>query len=243
MGTRVEQIMGLPISIDVRDGDSILTEGAFEILREADRRFSPFRTDSEVQRYERGELAPELLSDDFREVMGICSFYEHETGGAFTARIPGRGLDPCAVVKGWAVQRAADFLRAAGVQRFCVNAGGDVVTGGEPEDGRPWLVGVRHPDESGSLCAVIEATGGAVATSATYERGQHIFDGRTGLPASGLVSVTVAADDLTTADATATAAFAMGREGIAWAASQPGCEVLVVDTGRRVHRSAGLRTR
>lgn len=237
--------MGLPISIDVRDEDPALTEAlerAFEVLRAADLRFSPFRTDSEISRYDRGELAPELVSDDFREVMGICSHYERETGGAFTARVPGRGLDPCAVVKGWAVQRAADLLRSAGARRFCVNAGGDVVTAGEPEEGRPWRVGVRHPDQPDALCAVIAARDGAVATSATYERGQHIFDGRTGKPADGLLSVTVTASDLTTADSTATAAFAMGRDGVAWAAAQPGCEVLAIDADRRVHRTPGLLT-
>ncbi|MCU1686476.1 MAG: thiamine biosynthesis protein [Amycolatopsis sp.] len=245
MNTRVEHIMGLPISIDVRDEDPALVEaieGAFESLREADSRFSPFRTDSEICRYDRGELAPELVSDDFREVMGICSHYERESGGAFTARVPGRGLDPSAVVKGWAVQRAADFLRLSGAQRFCVNAGGDVIAAGEPEDGRPWRVGVRHPDQPDTLCAVIAARDLAVATSATYERGQHIFDGRTGEPAGGLVSVTITASDLTTADSTATAAFAMGRDGIAWAAAQPGCEVLIVDADRRVHRTPGLHT-
>jgi thiamine biosynthesis lipoprotein len=101
-------------------------------------------------------------------------------------------------------------------------------------------VGIRHPDQADKVCAVLGSRDGAVATSAAYERGAHILDGRTGEPAAGLLSVTVVAGDLTTADATATAAFALGVEGIEWANAQPGCEVFIVDADRRVHRSKGL---
>jgi thiamine biosynthesis lipoprotein len=87
---------------------------------------------------------------------------------------------------------------------------------------------------------VLEITDGAVATSARYERGDHILDGRSGRPATGLLSVTVVAPSLTEADATATAAFAMGAEGVEWAASREGCEVFAVDAKRRVLRTAGL---
>lgn len=145
------------------------------------------------------------------------------------------------MVKGWAVQQAASLLLAEGLDVFCVNAGGDVVTSGEPEPGRAWRVGVRHPERPDAICAVVESSGGAVATSAEYERGAHILDGRTGRPPIGLLSVTVAADDLVTADSLATAAFAMGTEGIAWVAAQPGCQVLIIDAERQVHRSPGLR--
>lgn len=238
---RVEHIMGLPISLDI-DGFAEAQEAAFAWLREVDERFSPFKPGSEVCRYDRGELALEETSDDLHLILALCAHYEQLSGGAFSARLPGKGIfDPCGVVKGWAVQRAAEILRAAGASRFCVNAGGDVVTAGEAEPGRPWRVGVRHPDQPDVLCCVIESRDGAVATSAAYERGSHIVDGRTGLPASGLASVTVTAADLTSADALATAIFAMGREGIAWAAEQD-CEVFIVDSDRKVHRSAGLRT-
>ncbi|MDT8915635.1 FAD:protein FMN transferase [Amycolatopsis sp. PS_44_ISF1] len=242
MAVHVEPVMGLPVSLDLRDeGEfSAAVAEAFGWLHEVDARFSPYRMDSEVSRYGRGELPAGDLSGDLDEVLGLCAHYERLSGGAFSARLPGRALDPCAVVKGWAVQRAADRLHAAGARRFCLNAGGDVVTAGEPEPGRPWRVGVRHPEQPLEVCAVIASRGGAVATSAAYERGQHILDGRTGQPATGLLSVTIVAEDLANADALATAAFALGEEGIGWAAAQPGCEVLIVDADRRVHRSPGL---
>ena len=80
---------------------------------------------------------------------------------------------------------------------------------------------------------------GAVATSARYERGDHIIDGRTGRPATGLLSLTVVAPTLTEADSVATAAFAMGAEGVEWAAARESCEVFAVDAGHRVRDCRG----
>ncbi|MFC8195058.1 FAD:protein FMN transferase [Streptomyces sp. NPDC060006] len=237
---RVEHIMGLPISLRVDGGGpggdtARAADPVFAWLREADARFSPFLPDSEVSRLDRGELEPHELSRDLTEVLGLCERYRVESGGAFQVRLPGRGLDPCAMVKGWAVQRAAELLRAEGVTTFCLNAGGDVVAAG-----RPWRVGVRHPERADRLCTVLEITDGAVATSGRYERGDHILDGRTGRPATGLLSLTVVASSLTEADATATAAFAMGADGIDWAAARAGCEVFAVDAERRVFRTPGF---
>src|SRR5690242_14785558 len=234
---RVEHVMGFPVSLRVDDEDvpEQAADAVFAWLREVDARFSPYRPDSEVCRYDRGELQRHELSGDLVEVLDLCEHYRRATGGAFDARLPGRGLDPNAVVKGWSVQRAADLLRAAGARRFVLNAGGDVVAAGGP-----WRVGVRHPEHADKLCAVLELTDGAVATSARYERGDHIVDGRTGRPATGLLSLTVIASSLTEADAVATAAFAMGAEGIGWAASLPGCEVFAVDADGQVLRTEGL---
>ncbi|MDH6218603.1 FAD:protein FMN transferase [Streptomyces pseudovenezuelae] len=242
---RVEHVMGFPVSLRVDDelGQEVDGEGDFEAtadavfawLREDDARFSPFKADSEVSRYDRGELERHELSADLTEILALCEHYRLATGGAFDVRLPGRRLDPCAVVKGWSVQRAAELLTSAGARSFCLNAGGDVVT-----SGGPWRVGVRHPEHADRLCTVLELTDGAVATSARYERGDHIIDGRTGRPATGLLSLTVVADSLTEADSVATAAFAMGTEGIDWAASLAGCEVFAVDADRRVLRTPGF---
>ncbi|ELP70975.1 FAD:protein FMN transferase [Streptomyces turgidiscabies] len=234
---RVEHIMGFPISLRIDDENppAQAADAVFAWLHEVDARFSPFKPDSEVSRLDRGELESGALSADLTEVLGLCEEYRVSTGGAFDVRLPGRGLDPCAMVKGWAVQRAAELLEGAGVRTYCLNAGGDVVAAG-----RPWRVGVRHPEHADQLCTVLEITEGGVATSARYERGDHILDGRTGRPATGLLSLTVVAPTLTEADATATAAFAMGAEGIDWAAAREGCEVFAVDADRQVLRTPGF---
>ncbi|MFD5844153.1 FAD:protein FMN transferase [Streptomyces chartreusis] len=229
--------MGFPVSLRVDDAHvgPEAADAVFAWLREVDARFSPFKADSEVCRLDRGEIAHGDISADLGEVLGLCEEYRVATGGAFDVRLPGRGLDPCAVVKGWSVQRAAEVLRAAGARRFVLNAGGDVVA-----SGGPWRVGVRHPEQADKVCAVAELTDGAIATSARYERGDHIIDGRTGRPATGLLSLSVVAPSLTVADTVATAAFAMGAEGVDWAASRAGCEVFAVDAERRVLRTEGF---
>lgn len=241
----VEHVMGLPVSVDLRDDDGTAALDAairsgFAWLHDVDARFSPFRPDSEACRFDRGELTAQQLSADLVEILDLCHHYEIRTGGAFRARIGTRGLDLCGVVKGWAVQRLADRLHAAGAVNFCVNAGGDVVTSGEPETGRRWRVGIRHPHRADLTCATLHVGSAAVATSGDYERGAHIIDGRTGQPARGLSSITVLAADLVTADITATSAFAMGRPGVAWVAEQPDCLVYAVTDDGRVHRSIEL---
>ncbi|MFC8240207.1 FAD:protein FMN transferase [Streptomyces chartreusis] len=234
---RVEHVMGFPVSLRVDDAHvgPEAADAVFAWLREVDARFSPFKADSEVCRLDRGEITRRDVSADLAEVLGLCEEYRIATGGAFDVRLPGRGLDPCAVVKGWSVQRAAKLLRAAGARRFVLNAGGDVVA-----SGGLWRVGVRHPEQADKVCVVAELTDGAIATSARYERGDHIIDGRTGRPATGLLSLSVVASSLTVADTVATAAFAMGAEGVDWAASRAGCEVFAVDADRRVLRTEGF---
>ena len=118
------------------------------------------------------------------------------------------------------------MLRAAGASCFFVNAGGDVVTHGRPV-GAPegWRVGIQHPWERDLVAAVVAVGDGAVATSGRYERGDHVVDPRSGLPAGDLASVTVIGPDLAVADAYATAAVVLGpEEGMWWLATRAGYE-------------------
>jgi thiamine biosynthesis lipoprotein len=179
-------------------------------LHAVDAEFSTYRQGSAVSRLGRGELAASEAGDDLRWVMRRCEALRAETGGFFDAHATG-AFDPSAFVKGWAAQRAADGLQAAGVERFCINAGGDVVT-----HGGPWRIGVRHPLDGQALAAVIEAADLAVATSALYERGDHVVAPASGRAPQDVLSVTVVGPDLGVADAYATAAFAMGADGPAW---------------------------
>ena len=123
-------------------------------------------------------------------------------------------LDPSGLVKGWAVARAGDMLRAAGASTFFVNAGGDVLDRAAGPTATDGLAG-RHPASVGTR----PGRGGAarsptprVATSGRYERGDHVIDPRTGRPATGLASVTVVGPDLAIADAYATAAVVLGPD-------------------------------
>jgi thiamine biosynthesis lipoprotein len=226
MTLRVEHVMGMPVRADVRSpvAGGVL-DAVFAWLRDVDARFSPFRPDSAVARHARGEAAHDAELD---AVLAHCAALRAATGGYFDARAGGV-LDPSALVKGWAVDRAAALLDAAGVRRWCLDAGGDVrVRGGG------WRVGIRHPGERHRLAGVLALDDGAVATSGAYERGQHVLDPHTGRPPRGVRAVTVVGPELAGADAYATAAFAMGARGPAWTATLRGHGAMTVLDDDRV---------
>lgn len=226
---RVEQIMGTAISVQISDPlpaarlDALADE-VFAWLREVDRRFSTYLDDSEVNRFDRGELTVDGCSTDLRAVIEACAELWGETDGYFDAYATGR-FDPSGYVKGWSVQVASDRLVAAGSTAHWINAGGDIRARGGPHPGQPWRIGIRHPVEADKIVWVLEASDAAIATSGTYERGLHVVDPRRGVPATGLSSVTVVGADLGIADAYATAGLAMGRNGLRWLAGLAGHEI------------------
>ena len=241
MAFLVAPIMGTTVSIDVRDPaiDLSVLETVVAVLEMHEARFTTYRPDSEIRRVERGELELADAHPDVREVLAACAVLRAESGGAFDAERDGH-LDPSGYVKGWAAERAADVLRATGARSFALDIGGDIVCAGEPETGRPWRIGIRHPDDAARMVVVLGVRTGAVATSGLYERGAHVTDGRTGAAPTHWRSITVTAPDLATADAIATAALAMGEKGPAWAATRPGCEVAAMDVEDRLWTTPGL---
>ena len=80
----------------------------------------------------------------------------------------------------------------------------------------------------------------AVATSGSTERGHHIRHGRTGAMADELLTVTVVGPELARADAYATAAFAMGLEGLRWVDALPGYDAAGVTHDARLITTGGL---
>jgi thiamine biosynthesis lipoprotein len=236
--SRVEQIMGTAISLDLRDPavPEAAVDAAFDHLRDVDARFSTYRPDSEISRLGRGELSADECSADVRDVLERCDALRLLSRGYFDIgvhRADGR-LDPSGFVKGWAADAAAGILEAAGARNYCLNAGGDVIARGEPEPGRPWRIGIRHPELPDRVATVLEARDLAVATSGDYERGEHIADPHAKRPPEGLLSMTVAGAKLAEADAYATAAYAMGRAGLAWIATLPGYAGCMITAERRL---------
>jgi thiamine biosynthesis lipoprotein len=226
--------MGIPIIVDVcdQDFDGRKIDRVFDWLRFVDETFSTYRTDSQICRLNRGELTLQKSDALVRSVVRHCESLREQTAGYFDAwRVGPNGdtwFDPSGLVKGWAIDRAARILETGGARNFCVNAGGDLVVRGHPEDSPGWRVGIQHPQAHGQIAFTLLATDVAVATSGAYERGQHIVDPHTGALPDGVLSVTVVGPDLGTADAHATAIFAMGTKGPAWACELETYAVLVI---------------
>lgn len=215
-------------------------EDAIAWLHWVDRTFSTYKADSEVNRFDRGELSAGECCPQLRHVITLCHRFNERTGGYFDAWATGR-FDPSGVVKGWAVQEASFMLARHGFPDHLIDGGGDIVLSGSPYPGGPWQVGVRHPTVADAYCAALEMGPGAVATSGTYERGTHVWDPVRGGPAEALVSVTVVGPDLVEADAFATAALAMGPAAPAWLMELEGYEAQVVSATGRGWSSAGFQ--
>ena len=231
---RVEQIMGTAIDLDVRDPSfpRPALERAFEYLRGIDARFSTYKPDSEVSRLIRGELDEAACSPELTEVLALCEEVRRASGGYFDIRAhrADRRPDPTGLVKGWSLENSGRILEEAGARNYCINGGGDIVTRGEAAPGKAWRVGIRHPLIADKLATVLAARDGAVATSGAYERGDHVRDPFTGRAPAGILSVTVVGPSLTLADSYATAALAMGQDGLAWVAGIPEYEGCAITT-------------
>jgi thiamine biosynthesis lipoprotein len=219
----VEQIMGMPISIHLR-GASALTPAAeqavaqaYAVFREMDRIFSTYRDDSDLMRLRREEVDVSAVSPLVQEARAIGERAERETLGAFTTMLPtGQGdlaFDPTGLVKGWAVDRAAECLRDLPGTSSCINAGGDLLV--VPSSDLPlegagsiaWRVGIENPRDRSQIASTVSLTHGAVATSGTAARGAHLYDPRTGEMVGRSGSVTVVGPTLLWADIWATALF------------------------------------
>lgn len=218
--------MGTVVGVDVRDEDVTIAivADAFNRITEIEGRFSPFRPESELSRVISGELSVDDASEELRAVFRQCEAVCEATDGYFDIRAhrPDGAPDPSGFVKGWAVEQAARLLEAGGARNYTINAGGDILARGEPAAGETWRVGVQHPRIRDRVAAVLRVRDLAVATSGVYERGDHVTNPHTHRPPAGVVSTTVVGPSLALADAYATAALAMGRDGIGWIATRPG---------------------
>jgi FAD:protein FMN transferase len=241
---RVEHIMGMPVVLDVRDEhvDETAVEAMFDWLRWVDAVFSTYKHDSEISRLNRGELA---LADAHPEVVRVlerCELLRGETDGYFDVRAASADIvDPSGLVKGWSVDRGAAILDAAGLRNYALNAAGDMRLRGRAVPESCWRVGIQHPIEQDKVARVIDTTELAVATSGEYARGEHVFDPHTHLPPEGILSVTITGPELATADAYATAAFAMWAERAThWTARLRGYEAMTILADGRVLSTPGF---
>lgn len=144
-----------------------------------------------------------------------------------------RWLDPSGVVKGWAVERASRRLAELADTDYCLAAGGDLICRVRDPISPAWQIGIEDPTQPDQLIGLVPIRCGAVATSGTAHRGEHLLDARTGKAATGVCSVTVIGPSLTWADIDATAAYALGTEAADWLRTRTGQSALVVWPGRR----------
>lgn len=225
-------VVTIQVDDDITDATwkAVLNESV-TFLKDVDAVFSTFREDSfiklysvdpdniqlhEVERpsefqhyvpYVHNGFTSEALNA-YEIVESLCVAAQWKTGGAFNAW-RGTTYDPIGLVKGWAADEVLAIIRAYGIQQAFVNAGGDIACCGEIE---PWRIAIENPSDSMTALGFLDLSSGALCTSGTYQKGNHIdLHGN-----SDFCSVTVSGPSAALADAFATAAVASGLESFEW---------------------------
>jgi thiamine biosynthesis lipoprotein len=165
---------------------------------------------------------------------------------------PGMELDFGGFGKEYAADRAAALLIEGGASSGYVNLSGDLRVLGPRTDGRPWRFGIQHPRTADAVCAAMELSAGALATSGDYERffeceGRrycHVLDARSGTPVQHWRSVSVVAPLCIAAGALATCTMLMEEQGLNWLEAQrpgPAVDYLAIDHTGQHHTAPSSR--
>ena len=162
---------------------------------------------------------------------------------------PGMRIDLGGIAKGYAVDRGIEILKARGFTHAMVNAGGDTRVSGD-RFGKPWVVGIRHPDRKDEVALRIPLTDAAFSTSGDYERFfdeggvryHHIIDPKTGHSPHAVRSVTIIASNATRTDGLSKTVFILGpKAGLEFINSLPDADAIVIAADGKVSYSKGLQ--
>lgn len=223
---------------------SKLTQGAFDITYgSADKQLWNF--DTTMTALPGAAIAKQMVRlINYRNVITddkACTVFLKEKG----MRIGFGGIG-----KGYAAEKAKQVLQQLGVTSGIVNASGDLVAWGLQPNGKPWTIGIAHPDAAMLPFSSLNISNMAVATSGNYEKFvlvdgkkySHTIDPRTGMPVSGIKSVTVICPNAEMADAMATPITIMGIEaGLHLVNQVKGMECIIIDDSNRLFASDNIR--
>jgi thiamine biosynthesis lipoprotein len=218
---------------------SVRTGGAFDITYDSVGYLYDFRA---RERPAEADIAKNIAAIDYRHVL--------PDAGKSTIRFtqPGTRINLGGIAKGYACEQVVALLRKAGVTNALVNAGGDTRLLGDRR-GKPWVVGIRDPDDESKWVTRLALDDEAISTSGDYERYfeedgvryHHILDPESGKPVAGVRSVTIIGPDATLTDGLSTSVFVLGVErGLALVEATPGYAAVIIDASRKVRFSSAL---
>lgn len=152
--------------------------------------------------------------------------------------------------KGYAAEMAKKVMIEAGVESGVVNASGDLTTWGTQPNGEKWTIGIVHPEYSNQVFSYMNVSGLSVATSGNYEKFimidgkkySHTINPKTGLPVTGIKSVTIVTTNAEIADAMATPVMIMGIDaGIDMINQIKDIEAIVIDDNNKLYASNNIK--
>lgn len=223
-------------------GISRLTDGCFDITVSPLKKLYSFR--NEVFAMPDRKLINEAL-----EKVGYRKIRLHKEGCSISFTHPGMQISFSAIGKGYASDRVKQLWLNNGVKSGYINASGDLNAFGSRPDGSPWKIGIANPADRNQVLMHIPLHNASAATSGDYEqhfiyrdtRYSHNLNPFTGLPLSGIQSVTVFSPSAELSDALATAVYVKGVEaGIRFINQLPNTHCIIIDEKQQVHFSKNL---
>jgi len=215
MSKKIEFVMGMPVIVEVDAPDYIIRR-IFDYFKYIDEKFSPYKQNSEVTKINDRRINEFDLSKEMNEILRLSKETKKLTHGYFDI-YKNDMMDPSGIVKGWAIFNASKILDKFDIKNYIIEAGGDIQTKGLNNEEDKWAIGIKNPFNPKEIVKIVYLSGEGIATSGTYERGNHIYNPKSDNPDrvdSDILSLTVIGPNVYEADRFATAAFAMGSSGI-----------------------------
>jgi len=222
---------------------SSLTQGAFDITYgSVDKRLWNF--DKTMKALPDAAVAKKMV-----RLINYRNVVVNEQEGTVFLKEKGMRIGFGGIGKGYAAEKAREMLQQMGVKSGIVNASGDLTAWGLQPDGKPWTVGIAHPDMAGLPFSYLNISDMAIATSGNYEKYivvngkkySHTIDPRTGLPVTGIKSVSIICANAEMADAMATPVTIMGIEAGLFMINQlKGIGCIIIDDNNRIFTSKNI---
>ncbi len=200
---------------------------------------------------ETGEAPDEAFLTALRTRYGYHHLHLHPEEQSVWFDSPDLTLDLGAIGKGYALDRAGEVLRDAGISSGLLHAGtSSVLAIGAPPDAGAWSVMVRHPrpELAGPASRVVQLCDRSLSVSAPHGRSYragssevgHVLDPRTGRPTSAALLAAVADNSAARSDALSTALVVLGPAGVPRIRdAYPGPDAMVIDSEGVWHLAVG----
>jgi FAD:protein FMN transferase len=222
---------------------SDITDGAFDITYGSiDKRFWNFDKTMTA-------LPDETTTMSMVKLINYKNVILNEAGCTVMLKEKGMRIGFGGIGKGYAAEMAKRLLIKEGVTAGIVNASGDLTAWGLQANNKPWTIGIANPDQANLPFASLHITGQAVATSGNYEKYilingkkySHTINPKTGLPVTGIKSVTIISPNAEIADAMATPVTIMGiRAGINLVNQIQHLECVIIDDHNKIYSSKNI---
>jgi thiamine biosynthesis lipoprotein len=223
---------------------SSVTQGAFDIsYGSVDK--SLWNFDTTMSALPNVELAKESV-----KLINYKNIIIDKTAGTVFLKEKGMRIGFGGIGKGYAAEKAKALMQVQGVESGVVNASGDLTTWGNMPNGEKWTIGIVHPEMANSVFSYMNVSDLSVATSGNYEKFividgkkySHTINPKTGLPVTGIKSVTIVSTNAEVADAMATPVMIMGIEAGMYMINQiKDIEAIIIDENNTLYASKNIK--